>query len=77
MKILPFWVAALGGILLAVTFVTPSPTLVVVGAGIFVLGVLLFFSAAVQRGRAEGVGPMTALGRGARDALRFAWHLMP
>jgi hypothetical protein len=76
-KTLPFWITAAGGVLLAITFVTSAPALVAAGATFFGLGLLLFFGAAVRRGRAEGARTATVLGRGLRDALRFAWHLMP
>jgi hypothetical protein len=75
---LPFWLAAVGGVLLAVSSVKSLPTAVwAVGAALFVLGVALFFMVAARRSRADGVALTRALGEGARDALRFAWHLMP
>jgi hypothetical protein len=76
-KALPFWVAATGGIFLAVTFVKPISALVAVGTALFVLGVVLVFVVVVRRARRQGIPTTTALRRGARDALRFAWHLMP
>jgi hypothetical protein len=73
-----FWVAVGGGLLLAVGSVATVPSVVsVVGAVLFALGVVVFFADAVGRSRREGVSLTTALRRGARDALRFAWYLMP
>jgi hypothetical protein len=75
---LPFWIAAAGGVLLAVTTVKSLPIVVgVLGAALFLGGVMLFFAVALRRARAEGMAVSTSLRRGARDALRFAWHLMP
>jgi Flp pilus assembly protein TadB len=75
---IPFWVAAAGGILLAVASIRSLPSVVsLIGAVLFVLGVVLFFVVAVERSRREGVALTSALGQGARDALRFAWLLMP
>jgi hypothetical protein len=74
---MPFWIAATGGVLLSVTFVKPLPAVVATGAALFVLGVALFFVRSMRRARTQGIPAATALRRGARDALRFAWHLMP
>jgi hypothetical protein len=77
-RAVPFWVAAAGGIVLAVASIRGLPNVVsVVGAVLLVFGALLFFVIAVQRSRGEGVALTRALGQGARDALRFVWQLMP
>jgi hypothetical protein len=73
----PFWLAAVGGLLLAAASIASSPTLELVGAMLFVLGAVSFFVAAVRRTRSEGIALRTAMARGALDALRFAWSLMP
>jgi hypothetical protein len=76
-KTVPFWITATGGVLLALTFVKPIPAVVAAGAALFVLGVALSFVRFVRQARTQGIPTATALRRGARDALRFAWHLMP
>jgi hypothetical protein len=76
-KSLPFWIAASGGVLLAVSTVAPIPTAGAVGGVLFLVGVILFVTIAVRRARDEGTGILISLRRGARDALRFAWYLMP
>ena len=76
-KATPFWIAAAGGILLAVVSVKSLRAVEALGALLFLLGLILFFVVAVQRARMEGIGTRAALGRGVRDALRFGWHLMP
>jgi hypothetical protein len=48
-----------------------------VGAVLFLAGLVGFFVVATRRSRAEGIGMLASLARGARDALRIAWHLMP
>jgi hypothetical protein len=73
----PFWVAAAGGVLLAATGAVGSWELGVVGAILFVAGVAWFFAAALRRSRSDGVSVGVSLGRTAREALRFAWYLMP
>jgi len=73
----PFWIAAAGGVLFAAGSAVGSTALELLGAVVFVLGVVSFFAAAVQRSRDDGIGVGTALARGAQDALRFAWRLMP
>ena len=77
MKATPFWIAAAGGVLVAVASVKSFPAVEAVGALLFLLGVILFFVVAVRRARMEGIGTRAALGRGVQDALRFAWDLMP
>jgi hypothetical protein len=44
---------------------------------LFVLGSMLFLVEAVRRARMDGVRTTTALSQRMRDALRFAWHLLP
>jgi hypothetical protein len=73
----PFWLAALGGVIGAVASIAGSFVAEAIGAALFVLGVAWFFAAAVGKSRAEDVRLATALLHGARDALRFAWYLMP
>jgi hypothetical protein len=73
----PFWIAAAGGFLLAVASITSRRLVEVIGGGLFVLGAILFFVAAVSRSAADGVALTAALRQGAGDAMRFAWHLMP
>jgi hypothetical protein len=77
MRALPFWIAAAGALLLAAASIKSSPLIEVIGAALLTLGVLGFFVAAVRRSRTEGIGLATAFGRSARDAVRFAWYLMP
>lgn len=77
MKAAPFWLAAIGGLLLAAASVAGSSGLQVPGAVLLVLGMVLFGVVAARRSRREGTGLTSALARGVRDALRFAWHLMP
>jgi hypothetical protein len=76
-KSLPFWVSAAGGVLLAVSSVENLPATAAVGAVLFLAGLVGFFVVATRRSRAEGIGMLASLARGARDALRIAWHLMP
>jgi hypothetical protein len=73
----PFWLAAVGGLLLAAASITSSRALEILGAVLFVLGVVSFLVAAVRRSQSEGIPLRTAMARGALDALRFAWSLMP
>ena len=77
MRAVPFWIAAAGGVLLAVASIKNSPVIEAIGVALFMLGMVGFFGAAVRRSRTEGISLATALGRGARDAVRFAWYLMP
>jgi hypothetical protein len=72
-----FWVAMGGGVAASTAEILGSPALAFVGAGIFVYGVLLFFSGAVSRARAENVTLGRAIALAAKDALRFALYLMP
>jgi len=75
---LPFWVAAVGGLLLAIASIASLPGLVSGAATVlFVVGVVLFLFVALRRSREEGVPLTKALGQGARDAIRFAWWMMP
>jgi hypothetical protein len=73
----PFWLAAVGGVLLAAASVAGSRVLELLGGALFALGVVAFFGVAVRRSRSEGIRLRTSVGRSARDALRFAWQLMP
>jgi hypothetical protein len=73
----PFWIAVAGGLLLAVASIRSYRFVEVIGAGLFLLGVILFFVVAVSRSRADGVAFTAALRQGAADAMRFAWHVMP
>jgi membrane associated rhomboid family serine protease len=73
----PFWLAALGGVFGAAASIAGSFAAGAIGAALFLLGVVWFFAAAVRKSRAEDVRLATALLQGTRDALRFAWYLMP
>jgi len=77
MRAVPFWIAVAGGLLLAVASIKGSSLIKAIGVALFILGVAGFFVATVRRSRTEGIGLATAMGRGARDAVRFAWYLMP
>jgi hypothetical protein len=73
----PAWIVMAGGVLLAIASVTRLSAFEAIGALLFVLGLILFLVVAVRRARVEEIGMATALGRGVKDSLRFAWYLMP
>jgi hypothetical protein len=73
----PAWIGIAGGLLLAVSYVKDSPTVGAIGGLLFSVGAILFFAGVVRQRRMEGVGLMTAVRRGVRDAVRFVWYLMP
>jgi hypothetical protein len=77
MRSMPFWVAASGGVLVAAALAIDSMGIELAGAALFAVGMSWFFVGAVHRSRDEGTRLTTALARGARDALRFTWYLMP
>ena len=72
-----FWVAAAGGVLAGIGEVTGIGAVMAVGAALFICGIVWFFVGVVGRSRDENVGLVTAIGRAGRDAVRFAFDLMP
>jgi hypothetical protein len=74
---IPAWTALAGGVLLAIASVVKLPAFAAVGALLFVLGIALFLVVVLRRARAEGIGKRVALGRGVKESLRVAWHLLP
>jgi uncharacterized membrane protein YecN with MAPEG domain len=66
-----------GGLLLATASITGSRLVQLLGAVLFVVGVVVYCGVAVRRSRGEGIGLGASMGRSALDALRFAWYLMP
>jgi uncharacterized membrane protein len=77
MRAVAFWIAAAGGLLLAITSIQGFSRIQATGAALFALGVLVFFVAAVVRSRAERMSLTMAVGQSAQEALRFAWYLVP
>ena len=73
----PFVVAAAGGILVAAALAVGSTRFELTGATVFATGVIWVFVMAIHRSHHDGTSLPTALSRGARDALRFAWYLLP
>ena len=72
-----FWLAIIGGLLLAAAEVFGSSATGFVGAILFLAGVAWFSISATRTARRGGMSFSRAVAQSAKNAFRFAVELMP
>jgi hypothetical protein len=77
LALMPLWLAMAGGLLTIASWALDSPVVALVGATVFVAGVILLFVAALRDSPRSGLGLGAAVRRSAAASLRFAFRLMP
>jgi hypothetical protein len=77
LALMPLWLAMIGGSLSLVGWALGSSAIELLGATLFVVGVVSLFVAAMRESRASGLGFGIALRRSTWASIRFAFKLMP